>query len=339
MKLFTGPLLVATLVITIATDANAAKASAKEISDAPEFQRALVLATKDKTKAAHPIVERLLAREKSDIPRDRLLMTKGRLLFQDGDMRGAIRAYEQVPNDSDHWLESLEERAWAHVRLGEHGQALAHLRTIKAPLFQNLIGPEPYFLTGLIHLKVCDYPAIFESIREFQTKFRARLVAMQTLAKTGSSEAARNAIAKLRTQPLIWKTIAPEAGDLPRLFYRDVTFRERAAQFAAGRVDASILERRLQHLAQRDLKEISEILQKMHLLEAEVIQRIHMAERPSTRVNRDIKIAKGQEVLKFPDTGEYWMDELDKYHVTVSGCPTESSVSSAKTAATGGQKR
>lgn len=317
MKLISSFIVVAMLV---GSSANAAGSGAK--SDLPELNKALKSATKDKTKPAHKIVDKLLANKKTDIPRDRLLMTKGRLLFQDGDVRGSIKTYEQVPSESDHWLESLEERAWAHLRLGEHGQALAQLKTIKAPLFENLVGPEPYFLTGLIHLKICDYPAIFESIKEFQTKFRPRLVAMQSLGKSGTNDAAAKVIAKLRTQPLVWKTIAPEAGQLPRLFYRDTQFQNRVAEMKAGRNDGKPAARRLQQLANRDLQEISNILQKMHLLEAEVIQRIHLAEKPNKRANRDVKIAKGEEVLEFRDTGEYWLDELDNYHVNVNGCPT-----------------
>jgi hypothetical protein len=312
--------LIAALVI-----GSAAQAGPRDASD---FNKALELATQDKTKAAHKIVDRLLS-AKTDIPRDRLLMTKGRLLFQDGDVKASLTFYEQVPTDSDHWLEALEERAWAHARMGEHGQALAQLRSLKAPLFEPLVGPEPYFLTGLIHLKICDYPKIFDAIKEFQAKYRGRVVAMQQLARTGNSEAAQKAIAKLRTAPLAWKTIATEASQLPRLFHRDTILIARVNAMKTGGSDASPIFKRLQQLAQRDNKEISDIIQKMHLLEAEVIQRIHMAENPKNRGNRNEDLKKGEEVLVFADTNEFWLDELNNYHVNVKGCPES---------LTGGQK-
>ncbi len=322
-------------LITAAVLGSTAHAAGAPVRGLPapgraEFNRALGLATQDKTKPAHKIIDALLAAKKTDVPRDRLLMTKGRLLFQDGDVRAALKLYEQVPSDSDHWLEALEERGWAHLRLGEHGEALAQLKTIKAPMFESLVGPEPFFLTGLIHLKICDYPAIFESIKEFKAKFRPRLVAVQALAANGTSEAAAKVVAKLRAQPLAWKTIAPEAGRLPRLFHRDALLQSRAAELKAGKSDGTPVLRRLQQLANRDLKEIGDILQKMHLLEAELIQRIHMAEKPNARAHKDVDLAKGEEVLRFPDTGEYWLDELDKYRVKVTGCP-------APKIATGGQ--
>lgn len=319
----------ASIMVAVALASSAHAGGGK--SDKVEFEKALNLATQDKTKPAHKIIDKLLASRTTDVSKDRLLMTKGRLLFQDGDVRGSLKYYEQVPSDSDHWLEALEERGWAHLRLGEHGEALAQLRTIKAPMFESLVGPEPFFLTGLIHLKVCDYPAIFESIKEFKTKFRPRLVAMQSLAQNGTSEAAAKVVAKLRTQPLTWKTIAPEAGRLPRLFHRDELLMIRAAELKAGRSDGAQTLRRLQQLASRDVKEVGDILQKMHLLEAEVIQRIHMAEKPNTRANKDVNLAKGEEVLVFEDKGEYWLDELDKFRVKVSGCPDLKTTTGGKT--------
>lgn len=327
MKLVNSFLLIASLV---AAPALSPARAAGTPSDTVEFKRALKLAAQDKTKPSHKIIDRLLTKKASDIARDRLLMTKGRLLFQDGDVRGSLKYYEQIPTDSDYWLEALEERGWAHLRLGEHGEALAKLKTIKAPVFDSLVGPEPYFLTGLAHLKVCDYPAIFEAIKEFQAKFRPRLVAIQTLARDGTSAAANTVISKLRTEPLNWKAVAPEAKQLPRFFHRDTLLQKRVAELKAGKGDGSAVARRLRELARLELKEINDIVQKMHLLEAEVIQRIHMAEKPNTRANRDVKMASG-ETLEFPDTGEYWLDELDNYHVKVSGCPTDKT-------ATGGQK-
>jgi hypothetical protein len=306
--------LIAVLVLAFATQAYAAGSN-----DQAEFDKALRLASSDKTKPAHVIIDNLL-KNKSSVPQDRLVMTKARLLFQDGDMAKALETYQQVPSASDYWLESLEEKAWAQLRLGEHGKALASLNTLKAPLFAPLVGPEPYFLTGLIHLRICDYPKVFDALKDFKERFRPRLVAIQELAKTGTSVAARAAVAKLASAPLEWKTIASEAGQLPRLFHRDEVLASRVKAMQAGKATSEDVMARIQQLASRDLNEISGILQKMQILEAEVIQRIYIAEKPS-RANRTTKIARNADTLVFPDTNEYWMDELDKYHVNVSGCP------------------
>jgi hypothetical protein len=306
--------LVTTIVALMTVQAFAAS------NGTAELNKAMRLAGQDKTKQARVIVDALLNDKNSGVPQDRLLMTKARLLFQDGDMKHALETYQQVPSGSDYWLESLEEKAWAFTRQGEYGNALASLKTLKAPLFEPLVGPEPYFLTGLIHLKVCDYPKIFDSLKEFKEKFRPRLVAIQELSKTGTSQAAREAVEKLRTQPLEWKTIAVEANLLPRLFHRDAEMARLVKALQKGNATSANVLARLQQLAQRDMKETGLILQKMQLLEAEVIQRIHIAEKPG-RSNRSSMIARNSDTLVFPDTDEYWIDELDKYHVNVSGCP------------------
>ena len=324
---------VAMLALLLSTASVAGAAAGNEA----EFRRALIFATQDKTKAAREIIDRLLARSQAsrgkksasgadatsdDVERDRLVMTKARLLYQEGDAKASIEIYKMIPPESDYWLESLEERAWAHLRQGEHGAALAQLKTLRAPLFARILGPEPFFLEGLVHLRVCDYPAVFEAIKSFKSAYRERLVDLQNLAQGRPSEAAARAIAKLRVGAIAWKTIAPEAGKLPRLFHRDEEFLRRIRALKGGQaVDSGYAQQRLQELAVRDLKEAETILSKMHLLEAEVIQRIHIAERPKGRVNRDLELAKGEEVLVFRDTGEYWMDELDKYRIKVRGCP------------------
>lgn len=311
------------LAVALFCSSFAARASKKApASTAAEFQRALNLAAKNTTKPAHKIVDQLLTSGKSSVPRDRLLMSKARFLYQDGDMRGAIAVYEQVPTDSDFWIESLEERAWARLRLGEHGKALADLQSLKAPLFRPFLGPEPYFLTGLIHLRVCDYPAIFADIKAFKEEYRPRVIEIQNLAKTGSSEAATRVVNKLRGEPIAWKTVAADAIHMPRLFLRDAEFVRRLENLKNGQsADATPVFRRLKELAERDLKEMSDILQKMHILEAEVIQRIFIAEKPKTRPNRDVEVPKGEEYLVFEDTKEFWLDELGHFYGKTQGCP------------------
>ena len=313
-------LLTATFALALAL--NGAKALAST-NDRTEFDQALKLAASNKTKPANAIIDQLLKKKTAGVPQDRLLMTKARLVYQDGDMKKAIELYQQIPSASDYWLESLEEKAWAYLRIGEHGNALASLNTLKAPLFEPLVGPEPYFLAGLIHLRVCDYPKIFDSIKEFKEKFRPRLIAIQELSNKGTSKAAREVMQKLSSEPLVWKTIAAEAKELPRLFHRDKILAARVKAMQKGQATSAYVMARLQQLAKQDMQEISDILQKVQLLEAEVIQRIHMAEKPNTRANRSSTIARNADTLVFPDTNEYWMDELDKYHVNVKGCPDE----------------
>ena len=56
----------------------------------------------------------------------------------------------------------------------------------------------------------------------------------------------------------------------------------------------------------------------MHLIEAEVIDPLHVAK--NIYAARKFKAAKYNDVLVFPDDGEIWKDEIDKYRASVSSC-------------------
>ncbi len=85
------------------------------------------------------------------------------------------------------------------------------------------------------------------------------------------------------------------------------------------------------------LKEIGETVQKLNLVEAEVIQRLHIDEDGKRRGGSTPSIARGSDQLSFPssDDDEFWLDEVDGYKVSLKGCvkpqPTKlKSVASAK---------
>jgi len=307
---------VVTALIAGASVAQAATVGRAQTSMPSILQKS----TSSQLDAALKDLDRELA--KKDVSdRDRLQMTKARLLYENSRLRDAIASYEQIPSDSDYWLESLEERAWAHLRLDEPDRALAILRTIQAPLFRSIVGPESYFLVAFIRYRICDFPAVFTSLKEFQEAYRDRLTSLQALADGKASEPATKVLASLREKPLVWSTIAQQASKLPLYLHRDREMQRLASALRRSEPGASAQAmERLRELARLDLTEIKRILQKMHILEAEVIQRIHTAEKMKSRRLKPLEIADRSEVLIFKDTGEFWADELDRYQVQVNAC-------------------
>jgi hypothetical protein len=64
------------------------------------------------------------------------------------------------------------------------------------------------------------------------------------------------------------------------------------------------------------------MIRKLHIVEAEVIQRLHLDENiKGTRAKRENPVPRGSETLSFPVTKEVWLDELDSYHAEVKDCP------------------
>ena len=80
---------------------------------------------------------------------------------------------------------------------------------------------------------------------------------------------------------------------------------------------------RLRVLAAAELKEYKIILNKMHIVEAEVIQRLHVDESLKGERSKLSKNDDTGDVLVFPyNSDEVWFDELDNYKARVKDCPT-----------------
>ena len=71
-------------------------------------------------------------------------------------------------------------------------------------------------------------------------------------------------------------------------------------------------------LARLNLKEISNITKKMHLIEVEVIQQLHIAKKINAA--KKFKASNSRQTLVFPDDGEIWLDEVDKYRASIGNC-------------------
>ena len=81
---------------------------------------------------------------------------------------------------------------------------------------------------------------------------------------------------------------------------------------------------RVRTLAVGEVREYKTILNKMHIVEAEVIERMHLDD--NLKGQRS-KLSKNEadkgDVLVFPyRSDEVWLDELDNYKARVKDCPT-----------------
>lgn len=156
---------------------------------------ALDLAIKGDVKGSLSVLKSVAATSMDADELDRVMLTMGRVKYQAGDLQGAIDAYQKVRRGGPSWLEALEERAHAQMRLGRTQEALGTLKTVLTPLFKDRILSEPYFLAALAQLRVCDYKSVFKTIELFKTRFRDR-VKEWDLAK--SSEIAQSRLRETR---------------------------------------------------------------------------------------------------------------------------------------------
>jgi hypothetical protein len=108
-----------------------------------------------------------------------------RMKFQEKKFRDAIFVYKMIPSTSKFWVESVEERAWADLNLGDFEQAMSLYHTLSAEALASVVGPEAFLVGAISSLRICDYKSVFDDIKLFKTRFKPRI---QNLNKTIASE-------------------------------------------------------------------------------------------------------------------------------------------------------
>jgi len=308
----------------------------KIATSAPQFND-----TTDALKA----ISLLKESKQSVIGSDQLELATARVLYQKGDVNGAMEHYMNIPKSSEFWIESLEERAWAHLRKNENDQAVSDITTLLSEPFAPIAGPETYFLSELTSLKVCDYPRVLKTSRIFKQRHKERLGQIQALAKTGTNKGLDGLLNGFDKSGFNVRAAATNTQWMPRDFMRDREFSSNI-QYSlqlmseikkAQDLDLSDLAAnnqaladqaranaaaRLQKLAQNDMEEYRVTINKLHIVEAEVIERLYVDESLKGK-RKDVAVAKDERnTLSFPYSDrEVWMDELDHYKSSVKDCP------------------
>lgn len=290
--------------------------------------------------------------KQSLIGTDQIELATARVLYQKSDVDGALEHYNAIPKSSEFWLEALEERAWAHLRKNEYDKAVSDIATLLSPAFARLTGPEPYFLSELTSLKVCDYPKILKTSAKFKERHKERLFELGQLAKTGSNKALLPVMEAFDAQGFTIKAAGANSLYMPRDFMRDREFAsnvkyrlqlmqesQTAKEVSAGDGDPEMARvlagaqaeadqararaiARLRVLAQEDLTDYKHNLDKLHIVEAEVIQRLYVDESLKGKRKLPPQVKDDNGTLHFPYSDkEVWLDELDHYKSNVKDCP------------------
>lgn len=307
----------------------------KAPKDSPEkswllWQTALNAPQVGEVAQALKALDQLSASKAKVIGEDHIQITRGRILFQKGQFDQAIGAYAQVPKTSEYWFEATEEEAWSYIRTNAHDKAIGKFTTLMSPVFQTWVGPETYFAANYNALKICDYPAIFRQGKQFKERHAPRIRLLEELAESGTNAQLSTTVTRLASGQFDFMAFAKEAPAMPRFFWRDEFLRRHVARLQELKktsnekaLQAIHIEigRRLQALAKAELSEYKTVIQKLHIIEAEVIQRLYLDE--SLKGQRpDLPQAKSDpNVLTFPENEELWLDEVDRHQAKVKSCP------------------
>ncbi len=309
--------------------------------------------------AAAKTLAEVMKADPQPVSQDLMDLTAARMLFQRAHYAAAIKYYEKIAKTSEYWTDAQEEMAWSYIRKGEPQNAMAVSRSLVAPGMALLAGPESYFAHSLAELKVCDYPGVMKSLNEFSKIFKERNKALTEVAKSAESPQISKVIDVLKAGRADRAKLGGEGAGLPRLISRD----ERLFQFAqsqkAFEAEAAAADlvyakslaftglqgyfdklrkdtlarahaagaaahTRVRELAKRESGEIQEILRKLHIVEAEVITQVSVADRVIDKTRGPAKEIKGttgskaNETVQFPaEDKEVWFDEVGSYRVNI----------------------
>ena len=308
--------------------------------------------------------------ENNPVSQNLMNLTAARMLYQNGYLTEAVRYYEKIEKGSDYWFEAQEEMAWSYLRLGQPQNTLAHSITLMTTDFESDVGPETFYLTSLGNLKVCDYVAVSNNLKDFRSRFQAKaksLINIKNGEDTGSMKTLMAALAEGRTQMTRLGSVGKK---LPRYSTRDealyfmvqrekrlkaeaqkaselysqslsegtslVGFQakmEKFKKFVSQRAQQSHASaiNRIQTLADDEIQEIHDVLKKMQIVEAELIQQLALSERvieETQTAQRTVKKgttgSQAGDSLSFPFQGEVWFDELANYRIDIAkGCQAE----------------
>jgi tetratricopeptide (TPR) repeat protein len=288
------------------------------------------------------------------IGQDQVSSAYGRVLYQKGELDAAMNAFLEVPKSSSLWIETVEERAWTSLRKDDYDKALGETITLLSPALAPLVGPESYYLANLMALKVCDYPRIFKNSEIFKKRHSERLAALQELAKTGTDKHMIGLFERFDKNGVSVESAGPLVEWMPRAAFRDSKFLrfmetrrqwmaegKKAGEFGDVLGSSQILARipqdaqmiadrlkqlafaRVRTLAGEEIKEYRHNLNRMHIIEGEVIQRLAVDESLKGQRSKLAKVEDQGDVLVFPyNSDEVWFDELDNYKARVKDCPT-----------------
>lgn len=310
----------------------------------------------NKADLAEKYVRDLMALDQSHIREDKIEVQLARVLFQKGKLQDAVDSYSKIPKSSEFWLDAVEERAWAYLRLNNYDKTRSDITTLLAPTFKDYASAEVYVLAAITNLKICDYPQILKDGKLFKERHIERIQELESLAKNGSNTHIQTILEKMDQTGADLSAAAGKLASLPRMALRSVDFVQAtntrsqllkevaAAQALNSRLEVmggfssmnklitwaqrksqslrSLALREVKSLASQEVKEYRVMVNKLKLAEVEVIHRMNVDDSLKGKRGELGSVSQGRDVLVFPYEDEVWIDELDNYQARVKDCPT-----------------
>lgn len=136
------------------------------------------------------VAENRRAVEGADRLEEMATMALARIFYSTGQFDTAIRYYDQIPDSSDQWLDSLFEKSWAYFQAGQYARALGNIHTVNSPYFEEEFYPEAHVLKAVIFFMNCHYDEALETIDPFYKEYYDVMKELESTIK-GHADPAR----------------------------------------------------------------------------------------------------------------------------------------------------
>ncbi|WP_413944282.1 tetratricopeptide repeat protein [Bdellovibrio sp. HCB-162] len=326
-----------------------------------QWQLVLNLGIRGDAGKAAQVLAHLMKAKNNPIDKDLMTITAGRLLYQNGFLDASLKYYEKISKKSDYWFQAQEEMAWAYMRKGEPQNAMAITKTLTYPHFKGWVGIESYLLGSFSSLKVCDYPGVLTTMKSIKTQFGEHLVALEKLSTDPHQPAVANLMKALSEGPVSTAKLGKDAHQLPtvaskdevlsllvkrhqylmkeseiaeQLYTRSLTFGNLQGQYETlknqvqtrAQMTQGAGYQRVQELAKAELEDSKQVMQRLRIVEVEMIQQVDSASKFLKHANAsEAKMGStgsgAKFAMNFSNDKEIWFDELSNFKVDVKkGC-------------------
>jgi TolA-binding protein len=148
-----------------------------------QYYLGVVLTITGDTDGALGAFTRVIRKGTSEEMRELAIMNLARVNYELKNYRKAFQFYSQIQRDSDLWLQSIFEGAWAFFMIQKHNNTLGNLHTIHSPFFENRFFPESYILEAISYLRLCRYGQVKDALKRFQDRYKPTFSDLNTLLK------------------------------------------------------------------------------------------------------------------------------------------------------------
>ncbi|MBI5526740.1 MAG: adventurous gliding motility protein GltC [Deltaproteobacteria bacterium] len=311
-------------------------------------------AFRDLAKVLHP----KRGQFRDDDLREEAFLQLARIHYQAQQFKNSIYYFNKIDRDSENWLESLYESAWAYFRIDEQEKALGNLVTLHSPFFKNEYFPETLIIKAVIYYDNCRYPEANQFVAEFLERYSPLLDEIGKLvtqkmppdkyyeylsniqkAEGGADDVKARVLSSALHDPDIKKLndsireLEKEMASFAKTadFWRfsklakkladEVTMQKRTLASQAG----ALVKSRL--LRERD--ELKELMAQSFRIQLEISTaeklvleaKLRHEELGAVLLNKRHTCAVADQEQCWPYEDEYWRDELGTYHYTMTkGC-------------------